>query len=75
MGERSGTEGAPPGRARALWLTVYANRTKVIGYAGVVTGSIYMAVQAGQHWQLVLLGALVAALGHYNDRVASGVGP
>jgi hypothetical protein len=27
-----------------------------------------MAVAQGQHWQMLVLGALVAAIGHYNDR-------
>lgn len=69
MGESSGTESAPPGRARALWMIVWGNRTKIVGYVGVIAGSVQMAVTAGQHWQLALLGALVAAIGHYNDHV------
>ena len=68
MGERSGTAGAPPGRARALWLAVWRNRTKAVGYAGVIGGSIQMAIAEGQHWQLTLLGTAVAAIGHYNDQ-------
>jgi hypothetical protein len=27
-----------------------------------------MAIAEGQHWQMLVLGALVAAIGHYNDR-------
>lgn len=67
MGERSGTEGTPLRRARALWLAVWAHRTKIVGYAGVIGGSLQMAIAAGQHWQVTALGALVAAIGHYND--------
>lgn len=71
MGEPSGTAGTPPGRARALWLTLWHNRTKVAGYAGVVAGAVQMAIMEGQHWQLALLGACVAAIGHYNDHAAA----
>jgi hypothetical protein len=67
MGERSGTEGAPPGRARALWLKIWGSRTKIVGYAGVIAGSVQLGIAGGQHWQTLLLGALVAAIGHYND--------
>lgn len=67
MGESSGTESAPLGRARALWVSVWGSRTKIVGYAGVIAGSLQMAFSAGQHWQIALLGALVAAIGHYND--------
>ncbi len=74
MGESSRTESSPAGRARALWLRVWANRTKVTGYAGITAGALYMALEAGQHWQLALLGAVVAALGHYNDRAHDAVG-
>ena len=64
-----GSECDPVGnRPRAVWLRLYVNRTKVLGYAGIVAGSIYMAILQGQHWQLVCFGALVAGLGHYNDR-------
>ena len=49
-------------------MTLYANRTKALGYAGAAAGALYMALEAGQHWQLALFGALVAALGPYNDR-------
>jgi len=38
-----------------------------VGYAGVIGGSLQMAIAAGQHWQVTALGALVAAIGHYND--------
>jgi hypothetical protein len=68
MGERSGTEGAPPGRARALWIKLWSNRTKLIGYIGVIAASVQMAIAEGQHWQMLLLGAVVAAIGHYNER-------
>lgn len=54
-------------RLRAIGVALWCNRTKVIGYAGVITGSIYMAILQGQHWQLVLFGAIVAGIGHYND--------
>jgi hypothetical protein len=67
MGESSGTESTPLSRARALWVKMWANRTKVLGYAGVAAGALQMAFTAGQHWQLALLGALTAAIGHYND--------
>ncbi len=69
MGDGSGTAGAPPGRARALWLKVWHNRTKIMGYAGVISGAVQMAFAEGQHWQMLLLGAAVAAIGHYNDSV------
>jgi mannose/fructose/N-acetylgalactosamine-specific phosphotransferase system component IIC len=48
---------------------LYENRTKTLGYLGVIAGAVQMAILAGQHWQLVILGAVVAALGHYNDSV------
>lgn len=67
MGERSGTESAAPGRARALWITFWKNRTKFAGYAGVIAGAVQMAQAAGAGWQTCLLGAAVAAIGHYND--------
>jgi hypothetical protein len=55
-------------RFRALGLACWRNKTKIAGYAGVVSASIQMAIAEGQHWQMLLLGALVAAIGHYNDR-------
>lgn len=67
MGDGSGTESAPPGRARALWLKVFRNRTKVLGYAGVTAGAFQVGLLGGQHWPMCALGALVAAIGHYND--------
>ena len=69
MGYTSGTACAPPGRARALWLIVWRNRTKVMGYLGAMVGAVQMAVAEGQHWQMLLLGLAVAAIGHYNDSV------
>lgn len=68
MGDGSGTASAPPGRARTLWLKVWRNRTKIAGYIGVVVGAVQMAVAEGQHWPLCVLGAAVAAIGHYNDQ-------
>lgn len=68
MGDGSGTEGAPLGRARALWVALFRNRTKIAGYLGVIGGSVEMGLLGGQHVGLVLLGAAVAAIGHYNDR-------
>jgi hypothetical protein len=68
MGDGSGTACAPTGRARALWVVLWANRTKITGYAGVIGGSVEMGILGGQHIGLVLLGAAVAAIGHYNDR-------
>jgi hypothetical protein len=47
---------------------LWANRTKITGYAGVIGGSVEMGILGGQHIGLVLLGAAVAAIGHYNDR-------
>lgn len=69
MGDPSGTESAPPGRARALWLKIKRNRTKIMGYAGAVVAAAQMAVAEGQHWPMLLLGLAVAAIGHYNDAV------
>jgi hypothetical protein len=46
---------------------LWANRTKTLGYAGATVGAVQMAVAEGQHWQMTILGALVAAIGHYND--------
>lgn len=54
-------------RLRALGLELWRNRTKIAGYAGVISGAVQMAVAEGQHWQMLLLGAAVAAIGHYND--------
>lgn len=68
MGERSGTACTPPGRARTLWVKLWSNRTKITGYAGVIAASVQMALAVGQSWPMLLLGALVAAIGHYNDR-------
>lgn len=68
MGDGSGTACEAPGRARALWLKVWRNRTKIAGYAGVIAGSVQMAIAEGQHWQLIVLGAIVASIGHYNDQ-------
>ena len=68
MGESSGAACSPSGRASPLWVRIWCNRTKALGYAGAAVGALYMALEAGQHWQLAMLGALVAALGHYNDR-------
>jgi hypothetical protein len=55
-------------RLRAFGVTAWANRTKIAGYIGVVSGAVQMAVAEGQHWQMLLLGAVVAAIGHYNDQ-------
>lgn len=68
MGERSGATSAPPGRARTLWLTLWRNRTKIVGYAGVIAGAVQLGLAGGQHWQTLLLGAITAAIGHYNDQ-------
>lgn len=67
MGAASGTESDPPGRARALWLKIWCRRTKIVGYVGVIAGAVQMGIAEGQHWQLLLLGATIAAIGHYND--------
>jgi hypothetical protein len=55
-------------RSRALGVVAWANRTKMLGYAGVVAGTVQIAIAEGQHWPMLLLGAMVAAIGHYNDR-------
>jgi hypothetical protein len=34
----------------------------------VIAAAVQMAVAEGQHWQLLLLGVVVAAIGHYNDQ-------
>lgn len=68
MGDGSGTEGAPVGRARALWIICWKNRTKIAGYLGVIVGAVQIARAAGGGWQTCLLGASVAAIGHYNDQ-------
>ena len=68
MGDGSGAACASPGRARALWVTLWGNRTKIAGYLGVIGGSVEMAILGGQHLGMVILGAAVAAIGHYNDR-------
>ena len=67
MGEGSGTESAAPRGPRALWLTIWRNRTKVAGYLGVTVGAFQVGLLGGQHWPMCLLGAAVAAIGHYND--------
>ncbi len=54
-------------RLRAFGVMLWANRTKTLGYAGATVGAVQMAVAEGQHWQMTILGALVAAIGHYND--------
>lgn len=63
-----GLIGAIGDRLRELRVALWENRTKVAGYLGVLSASIQMAVAQGQHWQMLVLGALVAAIGHYNDR-------
>lgn len=54
-------------RLRALGVGLWKNRTKFAGYAGVIAGSVQIARAAGGGWQTCLLGAVVAAIGHYND--------
>jgi hypothetical protein len=68
MGDGSGTAGTAPGGARALWLTLWCNRTKITGYVGVIAGAFQVGLLGGQHWPMCALGALVAGIGHYNDR-------
>lgn len=63
-----GLIGAIGDRLRELRVVLWENRTKVAGYLGVLSASVQMAVAQGQHWQMLVLGALVAAIGHYNDR-------
>jgi hypothetical protein len=46
---------------------VWRNRTKVAGYIGILAGTVQTAFLAGQHWQIMLLGVVVALIGHYND--------
>lgn len=55
-------------RLREFWLALWRNRTKTAGYLGIVGGSVQMALAEGRHWPMILLGAAVAAIGHYNDR-------
>jgi hypothetical protein len=33
----------------------------------VIAAAVQMAIAEGQHWPMLLLGALVAAIGHYNE--------
>lgn len=54
-------------RLRACWLILWRNRTKIAGYVGVIVGALQMAQAEGQGWRMCLLGAAVAAIGHYND--------
>ena len=54
-------------RLRALGVGLWCNRTKTLGYVGVVAGALRMGIEGGEHWPLLLLGALTAAIGHYND--------
>ncbi len=67
MGDGSGTASTATGRARALWMTVWRHRTKITGYLGISAAAVQTALLQGQRWQLALLGAAVAAIGHYND--------
>lgn len=53
-------------------MKVWSNRTKLVGYLGVIAGSIQLALAGGQHWPMCMLGASVAAIGHYNDAHPSG---
>ncbi len=55
-------------RLRACGLALWRNRTKTVGYLGVIGASVQMAIAEGQHWGMLILGAAVAAIGHYNDR-------
>jgi hypothetical protein len=68
MGDGSGNEGKAPGRTRAFWLILWHNRTKISGYLGVIVGAFQVGLLGGQHWPMCALGALVAAIGHYNDQ-------
>lgn len=49
-------------------MIVWSHRTKAAGYLGVIVGAVQIARAAGGGWQTCLLGALVAAIGHYNDQ-------
>jgi len=51
---------------------VWSNRTKVAGYLGVIGGSVEMGITMREHVGLIVLGATVAAIGHYNDRDRRG---
>jgi hypothetical protein len=55
-------------RFRTLGLTLWRNRTKLAGYLGVVAGALQMGFAEGQHWPMLLLGAAVAGIGHFNDQ-------
>lgn len=54
-------------RLRAIGVKTWSRRTTVMGYLGVIGGSVEMAILGGQHVGLVILGASVAAIGHYNE--------
>jgi hypothetical protein len=56
------------GALAARWAIVWANRTKIAGYLGVIGGSVEMGIQGREHIGMIVLGASVAAIGHYNDR-------
>jgi hypothetical protein len=49
-------------------MKLWRNRTKIVGYLGVIIGAVQAAIAGGQHWQTCLLGAAIAAIGHYNDQ-------
>lgn len=69
MGEGSGTACSALKPARPLWLSsLWRHRTRITGYLGIIGASVQMAVAEGQHWPMLLLGATVAAIGHYNDQ-------
>jgi hypothetical protein len=63
--------GAVGDRLRALGLAAWRRRTKIAGYIGVVAGAAQMAIAEGQHWPMLLLGVVVAGIGHYNDQPQS----
>jgi hypothetical protein len=54
-------------RSRAIGLALWRSRTKTLGYLGVVVAAVQMGIAEGQHWPMLLLGALTVAIGHYND--------
>lgn len=55
-------------RCAAARSWAWCNRTKIAGYLGIIGGSVQMGLEQREHLGMIILGAGVAAIGHYNDR-------
>jgi hypothetical protein len=58
-------------RLRALGLKAWSRRTTLAGYLGIIGGSVQMGIEGREHLGMIILGASVAAIGHFNARQAA----